>query len=252
MKVFDAFSFFNELELLKLRCEELKPLNPIHVLVESTYTHTGEPKELVFAQNKHLFSSYNIRHIVVNDMPNNGDAWDNEKYQRDACLNYGEMIDLENEDIVIISDLDEIPRWQAVQFYEPRMGIASLQMDKYSVYLNLLEGIQNWGIGKIVTGKHLLERSASEIRNGGADFGIYFGGWHMSFMGGVERMREKLFAYAHTETLKPELLDHLEYKYESGQSLWANDYWRFVKIDESFPKYLQDNQEEFKHLIKKI
>lgn len=251
MKVIDTFSFFNELELLKLRCEELKPLNPIHVLIESTYTHTGEPKELVFEQNKHLFAQYNIRHLVVDvSMPNNGDAWANEKYQRDFCT-VG-LADMNNDDIVIISDLDEIPRWQAVQFYEPRMGVASLQMDKYSVYLNLLEGIQNWGVGKIVTGKHLYERSASEIRNGGADFGIYFGGWHMSFMGGVERMKEKLFAYAHTETLKPELLDNLEYKYVSGQSLWHTDYWKFVKIDESFPRYLFENQEEFKHLIKQL
>jgi len=41
-------------------------------------------------------------------------------------------------------------------------------------------------------------------------------------------------------------------KFETGQSLWGDDYWRFVKIDATFPKYLQENQSEFEHLIKKI
>lgn len=250
MKIFDTFSFFNECELLKIRCEELKHLNPIHVLVESTYTHTGDPKPLYFEQNKHLFKDYNIRHIIVEDMPNNGNPWDNEKFQRDCALRG--MDDVKNKDIVIISDLDEIPRWQAVQFYEPRMGTVALQMDKYSCYVNLLEGVQNWGVGKITTYDILRHSIPSDIRNGGRDFCLYFAGWHMSFLGGVEKMKEKLFAYAHTESLTPELLNNLEYKYETGQSLWASDFWKFVKIDESFPKYLRENQDEFKHLIKQI
>ena len=248
MTFYDTFSFFKEFELLKLRCEELKPLNPVHILVESNYTHAGDPKPLYFEEQKEKFKDYNIVHVVVDDMPNNGDAWSNEKWQRDQCKK--EITDLKDDDIIYIGDLDEIPRWQAIQFYEPRMGIVGLQMDKYSVYLNLLEGLQNWGIGKVVSGRVFKEKSASEIRNGGADFQLYYGGWHMSFMGGLDRVKEKLFAYAHTETLKPELLDNLEYKIQTGQSLWGKDYWRFVKIDEAFPKYLQENQAEFKHLIK--
>ena len=44
MRYYDTFSFFNELDLLWLRVNELKELNPVHVLVESTFTHTGDPK----------------------------------------------------------------------------------------------------------------------------------------------------------------------------------------------------------------
>lgn len=77
-------------------------------------------------------------------------------------------------------------------------------------------------------------------------------GWHMSFMGGYEKMVEKLYAYAHTETVTADLMSNLKRKYETGESLWGTDFWRFVKIDSTFPKYLFEHQEEFKHLIKQI
>lgn len=248
MRYFDTFCFFNELELLKLRCEELKPLNPIHVLVEATMTHTGYEKELVFEKNKHLFSEYNIRHIIVDNLPNNGNAWDAENAQRDAIMKG--LDDLGNNDVVVISDLDEIPRWQAVQFYESRMNTASIQMDQYSCYLNLLQGTQSWGIAKITTGELLKKSTPNKIRNGGSTFSIYFGGWHFAWLGGIERMMEKLDAYAHIETNTAKFRDSIKYKYESGQSLWGQDFWAFVNIDKSFPSYLQAHQKEFVHLIK--
>jgi len=250
MKLYDCFTFFNELDLLKIRLEELKGLNPIHVLVEATTTHTGNPKELMFEQNKHLFKEYNIRHIIVDDLPNNGDAWQAENAQRDAIVKG--LFDCEDEDVVIISDLDEIPRWQAVQYYEPRMGTTSLQMDKYSYYLNCLEGVQSWGVAKITTWELLKQTTPNKLRNGGSQFSIYFAGFHMAWMGGIDKIFLKLDSFAHQEANTAQLRNNLEKKYETGESMWGTDYWRFVKIDKTFPKYLFENQEEFKHLIKQL
>lgn len=249
MRVFDCFTFFNEFELLKLRCEELRMIDVQHILIEAEYTHTGDKKPLYYQYNKQDYFGYDIYHAVQENMPNTGNAWDNEGAQRDKIYDCLVKLRAKDDDIVIISDLDEIPRWQAVQFYEPRMGVASLQMDKYSCYINLLEGIQNWGIAKITTWGHLKNTTPNKLRNGGSDFTIYYGGWHMSFLGGVSKMKEKLFAYAHTETVTAKLLESLQYKFDNGQSLWGDDFWQFVKIDKSFPQYLQDNQEEFSHLI---
>lgn len=250
MKLFDGFTFFNELELLKLRCEELKWLNPIHVLVEARHTHTGDPKPLYFDENKDDFKQYNIRHIIVDELPNNGDAWANENAQRDAIVNG--LYDCEDNDVVIISDLDEIPRWQAVQYYLPSMGTASIQMDKFSYYLNCVEGYQSWGIAKITTWELLKQTTPNRLRNDGSNFSIYYGGWHFAWMGGFDRMMLKLDSFAHQEANTSALRWSLKKKYETGESLWGNDFWSFKKIDETFPKYLHENQEEFKHLIKPI
>ena len=251
MRYFDCFTFFNELELLKIRCEELKHLNVTHVLVEATTTHTGLPKELYFEKNKELFSEYNIRHIIVDDLPNNGDNWLAENFQRD-CILKG-LYDANDEDIVIVSDLDEIPRWQTVQYYQPKMGVASIQMDKFSYYLNCLEGSQSWGIGKIATWELLKKTTPNKLRNSHETFfSIYYGGWHFAWLGGVDRMFTKLDSFAHQEANTAALRDGLEKKYETGQSLWGKDYWRFIEIDKSFPKYLYEHQEDFKSLIKEV
>src|SRR5438874_7380488 len=126
MRIFDCFTYFRESELLKLRCEELLGLNVTHVLVEAPFTHTGDAKPLYYEEKKSLFGRYNIFGVAQEYMPNTGDAWDNEGWQRDTILECLQHLKANDDDIVIISDLDEIPRWQAVQFYESRMGIASL------------------------------------------------------------------------------------------------------------------------------
>lgn len=250
MKFFDTFSFFNEIDLLWLRVNELKELNPIHVLVESKFTHTGDPKPLYFEENKEKFKDFNIRHIVVGDMPNDGDAWHNEKYQRN-CSILG-LYDCEDDDVVGIFDLDEIPKPSSVALYKPEMGIVGVKMDKMSYFLNCIEGYQQWEVGRLLTFGMLKNSNPSDIRNGGFQTVMCEAGWHMSFMGGYEKMVEKLYAYAHTETVTADLMSNLKRKYETGESLWGTDFWRFVKIDSTFPKYLFEHQEEFKHLIKQI
>lgn len=250
MRYYDTCCFFNEIDLLKLRCEELKELNPIHVIVEASTTHTGIPKPYYFEENKHLFSEYNIRHIKTDDLPNNGNAWDAENKQRDLSL-FG-LYDCEDEDIVGIFDLDEIPKAEMVKKYKPEMGVTGVKMDKFSYFLNCVEGYQQWEMGKLLTYGMLKKTTPNKVRNGGHETIMCEAGWHFSFLGGVEKMKEKLFAYAHTETVTSNLLNRLERKFESGQSLWGDDYWRFVDIDDKFPKYLREHQDEFSHLIRKV
>lgn len=250
MRYYHCVTFFNELSLLKLLAEEIFPLDPIIVLVEATHTHTGDEKPLYFEQNKHLFAKYNIRHIVVEDMPNTGNAWDNENYQRD-CIMRG-LTDCKEDDVIGIFDLDEIPRATSVAQYKPEMGVVGVKMDKFSYYLNCVEGWQQWQVGRLCAMQHLRKNTPNEIRNMGFDTVMCEGGWHFSFQGGFDAIVTKLFAYAHTESLTSGLMNNLKKKLETGQSLWAQDYWQFVKIDERFPKYLQDNQQEFEPLIKKI
>lgn len=250
MRYIEMCSFFNEIDLLKLRCEELKELNPIHILIEAPFTHTGDPKPLYFQENKHLFEKYNIIHLIAESMPNTGDAWDNEKHQRDAGILGLPVCD--DDDVIGIFDLDEIPKAEMVRKYKPEMGITAVKMHKYSYYLNCVEGYQQWEVGKLCTYSNLKNTTPSKIRNGGHQTVMCDAGWHFSFMGGIDKMKEKLFAYAHTETVTSDLMDNLEYKFNSGQSLWGKDYWAFVRIDDTFPKYLQEHQEEFKHLIKQV
>jgi beta-1,4-mannosyl-glycoprotein beta-1,4-N-acetylglucosaminyltransferase len=251
MRYFDCFTFFNEFELLKLRCEELKSLDTTHILVESPFTHTGDPKPKYFQERAREFEEYDIVSISTH-LPNNGDAWANENAQRDAISSALLMTWAEDSDVIGIFDADEIPKAEMVARYKPEMGIVGVKMDKMSYYLNCVEGYQQWEVGRLCTYEMLKKTTPNKLRNEHFNTVMCEAGWHFAWLGGYDRMIQKLDAFAHQESNTSALRDVLKIKYETGESLWGDDYWRFVKIDDTFPKYLKDNQEEFKHLIKKI
>lgn len=258
MRIFDCFTFFNELELLKIRCEILKELNPIHVLVESPTTHTGDPKPMYYHENKKSFSEYNINWMHA-ELPNNGDPWRNENAQRD-CIIVG-LRDADDDDIVIVSDLDEIPRPSSVRQFDPeKMLVGALKMDKFSYYLNCLEIAQGWESAKITTVKCLREQfgnSPQRLRVGGFKTILLDAGWHWSWLGGVDRIMEKFQSFAHQESNNSKFADpdKIQRKLQTGHSLWTDrddDLWKFIPVDDYFPEYIVRNKRELieKGLIK--
>ena len=58
MKVYDCFTFFNELDLLEIRLNELNDVVDYFVLVEATTTYSGKPKELYFQKNKDRYKKF--------------------------------------------------------------------------------------------------------------------------------------------------------------------------------------------------
>jgi len=258
MQIFDCFPFWRELDVLKLRLEILKPLNAIHVLVEAPISHTGDPKPLYFKENAQLFSEYNIRHIVT-DLPNKGDAWENENKQRDAII-MG-LYDANDEDLVIVSDLDEIPKPESIlEFIPDKMVVAALKMNHYTYYLNCQQCIQCWEMARLTTFEYLKTTTPNRLRQDGFKTIMLNAGWHLSWMGGIDRIMDKFFSYAHTESCTSANTDRdaLIEKLNTGESLWSNgnknDLWPFVPIDDSFPKYIRDNEQQLieKGLIKPL
>ena len=94
LMIYDCFSFFNELDLLEIRLNTLDSVVDKFVIVESTLTHTGNPKPLYYAENKKRFEKFKdkIIHIIVDEFPSFPDAtnremaWIRENCQRNAIL----------------------------------------------------------------------------------------------------------------------------------------------------------------------
>src|SRR5690349_11057062 len=110
--IIDAFCFFREFDMLKIPCERRKNPEGIHVLVEPTNTFSGMPKKLYFQENQEEFRKYPIAHFVVDNPPNTGNAWDNEKHQRNfitqAIVKLMSTYHITDNTKVIISDCDEV------------------------------------------------------------------------------------------------------------------------------------------------
>lgn len=114
-RIFDCFTFFKELDLLDIRLHELAPAVDHFVIVEAARTFSGEPKPLVFAENRGRFAAFDskIIHVVVDDFPPARSAWDRESYQRRQIARG--LATAAPDDFIIISDVDEIPRRSALE-----------------------------------------------------------------------------------------------------------------------------------------
>lgn len=144
MKIYDCFTFFNELDLLEMRFNILNDKVDFFVLVEATKTHSGEKKELFFERNRDRFSNFSnkIIHIIVDDLPEikNGDRWLLENFQRDAIMRG--LSGCGGNDIIVISDLDEIPRLDEGSNLKTIFGVSdskkSCLFDFYIKYKNFI------------------------------------------------------------------------------------------------------------------
>ena len=232
----------------------MKAVDVVHVLVESAWTFSGIEKPLYFGEHEDEFSEYPIVHIIAQDMPNNGNAWDNEKASRNAIKNGILNLSPLDDDIVIISDLDEIPKMSAVRQYHQNMGITSLKMDLFYYWLNCRGGVQTWPVAKIMTYGMLKDTTPDAIRNGGFQSQIDNAGHHFGYLGGVDFIINKLRSFSHQEYNIPEFTDpeKIAKKLELGEALINENKFEFIPIDNTFPKYIVDNQEKLKHLIKQL
>ena len=117
MKIYDCFTFFNELELLELRLKILSPYVDYFGLVESNVTHRGKSKPLYFDLNKENFSAYKDKIIYLKLNTNTKEThpydWSIENLQRNTILNG--LNNCQDNDLIIISDLDEIPNPKILQ-----------------------------------------------------------------------------------------------------------------------------------------
>ena len=88
-KVIDCFTFNGELDMLEFRLMELDDVVDVFILVESTRTFSGLPKDLHFHQNKKRFSKWlhKIHYHVVDDSPtgfSTEHTWFREGHQRNS------------------------------------------------------------------------------------------------------------------------------------------------------------------------
>lgn len=193
--IFDCFTFFNELDLLDIRLNVLNDHVDKFVIVEAGKTQSLIDKPFYFEENKHKFSKFldKIIYIKVEDYPDNqGDLWEMENHQRN-CIKRG-LLSLDDKDIVMISDLDEIPNPNMFNiFNDSNFRMASFEQDFYSYFLNLKSQNSNW-IGTVAVKYSTLKNiSPQNVRNH-KDYiptKIQNGGWHFSWLGGAEAAWKK-------------------------------------------------------------
>lgn len=254
-KIYDGFTFFNELELLELRLHQHAPFVDAFILVEAKETFRGDPKPLYYEENKQRFQKFHdkIIHIVVDKIPADGHQgasafWHREAIQRNSIFQGLKSADL--TDIVIISDADEILHEKIFRFLLNRdlsrkSGIKSVEQDLFYYHMNY-QSKEGWVGPVICRKKDLLVETAHDLRSRRHSFSRIHGGWHFSYLGGGERIQKKVGAYS--EIIFDDLLQldpkaAAQWIYETNK-----DSCFFREIDEHFPKYLLENRSYYEKI----
>jgi beta-1,4-mannosyl-glycoprotein beta-1,4-N-acetylglucosaminyltransferase len=252
-KIYDCFPFHNELDILEIRLNELYTTVDKFIIVEGTKDFANNYKPLFFQDNKERFAKFldKIVHIIVYDWPEYTDSWVYERFQRDAIDRGLAKLNCNDNDIIIMSDLDEIPKAEIIQNYNINQGIINLEQILY--YYNFhckSDNIWNWS--KILPYSLKKNMSPCYVRYFYAENknapSIPNAGWHFSFFGNVDQIIEKIEATAHQEYNKDEFKNKENIKecVKLGKDLYGrNLQYLFSEVDETYPKYVTDNIEYY-------
>ncbi|MCI0429010.1 MAG: class I SAM-dependent methyltransferase [Rhodospirillales bacterium] len=243
--IYDAFMFFNELDLLELRLRETEGVVDKWVIVEASVTHSGLPKPSYFRQDADRFAPWRerIMHTCA-DIPG-GNAAEREANHRNAVGAALRSAGVQPDDIVSTSDLDEIPSADAIRRYRPEMGAVSLAQPLSYYWLNCVGG--SWGGGRIATWRAIHDHfggSLHTLRQNGTPPALPCpGGWHFSYLGGVAAIRKKLESFLHHELNRPNISDerHIRVSMATGIDLFDRPGvdFHFVGL-EQMPKCVQE------------
>ncbi len=277
--IFDCIPFFNELDILKLRMEIMDPYVDYFVLEESTVTFSGEDKRMIFAQNRRMFDKFKdkIRYVAVTDSPMSGvTTHERDKYQKNQLIRA--LTDCKPEDIIIFSDVDEIPNpdvlMQVIEHFDAtkiyhlaqRMFYCFLDMEEISGNLLSITGEfpgvekKQWLGTKICSFGNLPKEGIVYLREVSPtderSVRVADGGWHFGYMGGdgerdvVKRIGIKVQAAAHQEYNSKRYLNEAVDRLLCGEDIFdRNAKFVRVKIDESYPVYLREHQKDYDFLM---
>jgi beta-1,4-mannosyl-glycoprotein beta-1,4-N-acetylglucosaminyltransferase len=283
--------FFDEEMLLELRLNTLDKFVDKFVIVESAYTHSGKEKKLIFDINKYPKFKEKIDYIIVRDLPHGIEqigkddsnleitnkeimnALRRENFQRNT-IKQG-LINANDNDWIIISDLDEIPDLSNINFNSINKKIIFFKQKVFYYKLNLELKTLRWIGSKACKKKYLkspqwlrnvkdkiypkwrLDIIFSEKRYNSVFF-VENGGWHFSFVKKPEDIEKKLKSYLHhreydldplgIENIKNLIkskaviydhrVDQTQYKFGGGQKL--------EKINIKFlPEYIFSQKEKY-------
>lgn len=247
MTVYDCFLFLNELDLLELRLTELYDVVDYFIIIESAYSFKGDKRPMfVLEANRQRYQKFSkkILYFKLNNFPfqlkSLEDVSEHSHWQREN-LRYALLskFTLKHDDIVIVSDLDEIPRKEVVTQYS---GPAYLELTMYRFYINLKCHENPWTRAKIVDGKSVIHNTFKTIRWDDSFFAsckkIENAGWHFTSCGKFNVVKEKLTSFTHySESHIPATIDGLKNNtwVEQDESVYT------CEIDTTYPESMHTN-----------
>lgn len=264
-KIIDAFLFFQELDLLDIRLAYLDHHVDRFVIVEACQTFSGKSKEFVFEKYSQRFAKYlhKIEYQKITDFHRDFASvqqhlkaastsshqkvlsileqhthysktelhWVLDSYHRE-CIHLALDRIAEPDDVVITSDLDEIPN--IVLFSAQNLAALSkqprvCQQREFRYFLNYFKDA-DWlgtiaGLQKVIGQQSLnmLRIDSKKVREIVHPVPIENGGYHFTSCGGIDMIRKKIKSWGHQEFNNSVVLSNIEKHVRSGQDIFQRE-----------------------------
>ena len=273
--------------MYEVRLNILKDKVDKFIVTESTYSHSGKKKKLNFDISNYPKFKDKIIHVVIDKEPagivpeNNDPSLQRSNSLKRIALSYDESLkalkESSDEDIIMLSDNDEIPNLNSKDFTTNKKDIFLFKQLFFYFRFNLLYDRMHWFGTKGCKKKKLkslswlrniklkkypfwrLDTLFSETKQINLQI-IQDGGWHFTNLKTPEEMYEKFMNFGHHDEFKlsgltiekiREKIKNKEMFYDhfadqSSTNKWKSDY-KLKKYNSSLlPKYLNDNQNKYK------
>ena len=274
MKIIDCITYCGEDLLLKIRFETLYNKIDKFIIIEANKYFDGKSKPKFFDHKNFYKYLDKIEYYYIEDLPKHtGNNLEYEIFIKNQIAKG--LNNLDDEDIVLISDADEIPNLENEKFKNFDSAVFLQKMFYYKFNINAYEGLKFKNkIACTKSCKFKFFKSFQQVR----EFRVknipwwrfdkkikrYVeedGGWHFSYLMKSKDIRLKLSRFEHeikhlkkNEDYKLDDLMNIK-KIENNIINLKDPYDRNhvklkkVEIDNSFPKYIYLNKDKLSEFI---
>jgi beta-1,4-mannosyl-glycoprotein beta-1,4-N-acetylglucosaminyltransferase len=292
MKIFDCFMYFDEEVVVDVRLNTLNEFVDYFIIVESRFTHKGDLRELKFNHKK--FERFKDKIIYLIDDQIHSQAEEikpldseieksrkyifNAAYRENGQRNFISrgLSGAGNEDLILISDVDEIPKLDNINLKIIKEKIILFKQDMFYYKFNLHLPNLIWTGTKACKKKHLINpqwlRNIKDRKYSFLRFDTFFsktkyndikiiddGGWHFSNIKTAKEIEFKLKSYLHHREFdeNPLSVDEIEKIIQDKQAIYdltvdktTNKIGNGSKLEkfelEKLPIYIQLNKDNYK------
>ena len=295
MKIYDCFMYFDEEVVLDVRLNTLDPFVDYFVIVESRFTHKGDARDLKFNhkkfekfKNKIIYLIYEEESKKIKTINDNDDVYEKtKKYIFNAiCRENGQrnyikngLIKAKDNDIILISDVDEIPNLSNINFEKFNEKIILFKQNMFYYKFNLHLPSLIWTGTKACKKKNLVNSQwLRNVKNRKYSFLridalfsnkkyisvkiIDNGGWHFTNIKTAKEIEHKLKSYLHhrefdvnplTVDQINEIIDNKEAIYNLNVDKSVGKIGKGEKLKKfeinNLPLYIQNNLHDLKNWI---
>ena len=293
MKIYDCITYFDEPMLFDLRLNILDKYVDKFIVIEAKHTHSGIVKKLNFEINNFKKFQNKIIYKVIENQPEgiieiNKDD-DPAVQSGNKRMNSLKRIELSYytaldclgeanpEDLFILSDSDEIPNFEKVNFDQINNKILIFKQKIFYYKFNLYYDLIPWFGSKACTVKKLISPTwlryvkpkkyplwridtwFSKTRYNSVKI-IENGGWHFSNLKNPENIKKKMFNFGHHNEVEESGIDlekikemvkekkvYYDHLVDKTQQKHRREGYELKKLNFSeLPSYLTKNFETYK------